>query len=225
MLLLTKGSNEICHNTDTFLWMRVVPPGCLQCIYNIPSFCHGTEGFNKNLPSHCILGISFNLHAGLLSSLRHVSPCPVYLGGSTLGLAWLYCQTFFCSVWPSHPHLHFLICKSILGCFMHFHTSSFIIWFGQKIVSIFLRHLLIKTCSFAVIHFEFIQVSQPLSRTAFTFVLKMQSLVCAEYAVECQILFNVLNAIWAFHMRAMISASVPPVLSMMLPRYANCVTQ
>jgi len=29
-------------------------------------------------------------------------------------------------------------------------------------------------------------------------VLKMQSLVCVEYAVECQILFSVLNAAWAF---------------------------
>jgi len=47
-------------------------------------------------------------------------------------------------------------------------------------------------------------------------------LVCVEYAIECQILFNVLNAIWAFCMRAMISTSVPSVLLKMLTRYANC---
>jgi len=29
----------------------------------------------------------------------------------------------FCSLWPSHPHLCFLICKSILGCFVRFHSS------------------------------------------------------------------------------------------------------
>ena len=29
----------------------------------------------------------------------------------------------FHSVWPSHPHLCFLICKSILGCFVCFHSS------------------------------------------------------------------------------------------------------
>jgi hypothetical protein len=37
----------------------------------------------------------------------------------------------FRSVWPSHPHLHFLICRSILGCFMRFHSSLFVIWSGQ----------------------------------------------------------------------------------------------
>jgi hypothetical protein len=49
--------------------------------------------------------------------------------------------------------LCFLICKSILGCFVCFHSSLFIIWSGQKILNIFLRHLLIKTCSLAVILF------------------------------------------------------------------------
>jgi len=61
----------------------------------------------------------------------------------------------FRSVWPSHPHLHFLICKSILGCFMHFHSSLFIIWSSQKILNIFLRHLLTKTCSLAVTILDF----------------------------------------------------------------------
>jgi hypothetical protein len=52
----------------------------------------------------------------------------------------------------------------------------------------------------------------------------MRSLVCVEYVVDCQILFSALNAIWAFRMRAIMSASVLPVLSIMLPRYVNCVT-
>jgi hypothetical protein len=43
----------------------------------------------------------------------------------------------FRSVWPSHPRLHFLICKSVLGCFVHFHNLLFVIWFGQKILSAF----------------------------------------------------------------------------------------
>jgi len=67
----------------------------------------------------------------------------------------------FRSVWPSHPYLHFLICKSILGSFVRFHSSLFVIWFSQKILSIFPRHLLRKTCSLAGILFEFFQVSQP----------------------------------------------------------------
>jgi len=35
----------------------------------------------------------------------------------------------------------------------------------------------------------------------------MQSFVCVEYVVECQILFSALNAIWAFRMRAKIMAN------------------
>ena len=41
----------------------------------------------------------------------------------------------FRSLWPSHPHLRFLICKSILGCFMHFHSSLFVTWSSQKILN------------------------------------------------------------------------------------------
>ena len=107
---------------------------------------------------------------------------------------------------------------------MQFYSSLFIIWSCQKIHNIFLRHLLIKTCSLAVILFEFFQVTQPWIGTALTCVLKMRSLVCVEYAVECQILFSVLNAVWAFHMRALLLASVPPVISTMLRRYADCIT-
>ena len=64
----------------------------------------------------------------------------------------------FHSVWPSHPHLRFLICKSVLGWFMRFHSAVFIIWSSQKILIIFLKHLLMKTCSLAVILLEFFQV-------------------------------------------------------------------
>jgi hypothetical protein len=52
----------------------------------------------------------------------------------------------------------------------------------------------------------------------------MGSLVCIEYVVECQSLFSALNAAWVFRIRALMSASVPPVLSIILPRYVNCVT-
>jgi hypothetical protein len=52
----------------------------------------------------------------------------------------------------------------------------------------------------------------------------MRSLVCVECAVACQILFSAPIAAWAFRMRDTISFSVPPVLSIMLPRHANCAT-
>jgi len=50
----------------------------------------------------------------------------------------------FRSLWAGHPHLRFLIRKSILSCFVRFHSSPFVMWSGQKNLNIFLRHLLIK---------------------------------------------------------------------------------
>jgi len=102
--------------------------------------------------------------------------------------------------------LVFLI-HTIRGCFVRFHSSLFFIWSGQKILNIFLKLLLIKTCSLVVIYFEFFQVSQPHIRTAFTFVLKMRSLVCVECVVECQILFSALNAAWDFRIRAVMGVN------------------
>ena len=95
--------------------------------------------------------------------------CHVFLGLPMPRLPWGFhsraCLAMlsdgFHSVCPSHPHLRFLICISILGCFVHFRSSLLVIWSGQKILSIFLRHLLIKTCSLAVILLEFFQVLQP----------------------------------------------------------------
>jgi hypothetical protein len=72
---------------------------------------------------------------------------------------------------------------------VRFHNPLFVIWSGQKMLNIFLRHLLKKTCNLALILFEFFQVSQPYSRTAFKYVLQVRSLGCVEYAVEYQILF------------------------------------
>jgi hypothetical protein len=71
----------------------------------------------------------------------------------------------FRSVWPSHPQLRFLICNSIRGCFVRFHNSLFVIWSGQNILKIFLKLMLMKTCSLVVIYFEFFQVSHPQSKT------------------------------------------------------------
>ena len=95
--------------------------------------------------------------------LRHV-----FFGLPLLRFTWgfhsracLVISVRFRSVWPSHPHLRFLICRSILGCLVRFHSSLFVFWSGQKILSIFLKLLLINTCSLVVIYFEFFQVSQP----------------------------------------------------------------
>ena len=124
-----------------------------------------------------ILHLALFLASGLISAQVFLTPLAssstilhhVYLGLPLPCFPWGFhtrvCLAMlsdgFRSVRPSHPNLHFPICRSILGCFVRFHNSIFDIWSGQKILNIFLRHLLIKTCSWAVIRFEFFQVSQP----------------------------------------------------------------
>jgi hypothetical protein len=46
----------------------------------------------------------------------------------------------------------------------------------------------------------------------------MRSLVCVEYTAECQILFSVLNAAWAFRMRVVISTETSPQMALYIPR-------
>jgi hypothetical protein len=148
-----------------------------------------------------------------------VSPCPACLRDSTLGLACLWRRVVFAVYDPAIP-----TCVSwsanlfwVASCAS---TALYSLSGPARRFSI----LSLGICSWAVILSEFFQVSQPKIRTSFTLVLKMRSFVCVEYAVECQILLSALNALWAFHMRPVVSASVPPVLPIMLPRYANCVT-
>ena len=73
------------------------------------------------LTTHLISAkVFFTPLASSSPALRHV-----FFGLPLLGFPWRFhsraCQVMssigFRSVWPSHPHLRFLICKSILGCF------------------------------------------------------------------------------------------------------------
>ena len=113
------------------------------------------------------LRIIWPLQAPFFAMYSSVSHGPVYLGSSTLGLTWLYRWTVFTLYGPATPHLRLLICKSILGCFVRFHNSSFVIWSGQKIFSILLRHLLVNTCSLAVIRFY---IHSILTNISFTYI-------------------------------------------------------
>jgi len=124
-----------------------------------------------------ILHLTLFLASVLISAQVFLTPlassstvlCHVFLGLPLPRLPWGFhsraCLAIssdgFRSVRPSHPHLHLLICNPILGCFVRFHSSLFVIWSGQKILSIFLRHFLINTCSLVVILLEFFQVLQP----------------------------------------------------------------
>jgi hypothetical protein len=54
-------------------------------------------------------------------------PAPFALAIQLLGLAWLCHRAVFAVYGPAIPHLRFLICKFILGCFVRFHSSVFVI--------------------------------------------------------------------------------------------------
>jgi hypothetical protein len=62
-----------------------------------------------------------------------VSLCPVCLERFHSRACLAVSSDGFRSVWRSHPHLRFLICKYILGCFVRFHNSLFVIYcFWQR---------------------------------------------------------------------------------------------
>ena len=84
----------------------------------------------------------------------------------------------FRKVCPIHFHFLLLMLSSIRHCCVLSHRSSFEITSGQRTFRIFLKHLLIKVCSFLVSSFVDLHVSEPYRRTDFTFVLKILSFVC-----------------------------------------------
>ena len=67
-------------------------------------------------------------------------------------------------------------------------------------------------------------VSDPYISTALTFKLKMHSLVGIEIYLDFHILLSTMKAALAFPILALTSLSVPPFVSMMLPRYMKDYT-
>ena len=57
----------------------------------------------------------------------------------------------FHSVWPFHPHLHFLISVSIGVCFVLSHSCSSETTSGHLMLRMFLRHQLVNVCSLWVL--------------------------------------------------------------------------
>ena len=84
------------------------------------------------LATHLIsVQVFFTPLASSSTVLRHV-----FFGLPLLRFPWgfhsracLVISIGFCSVWTSHLHLCFLICKSILGCFLPLITESISTWF------------------------------------------------------------------------------------------------
>ena len=87
--------------------------------------------------------------------------------------------------------------------------------------NIFLRQAFKKVCSFLVLATVVLQVSAPHSCTDLTIELKNRSLVFVERMVDRQTLFSWWNAVLALPILILMSASVPPCLSTLLPRYVK----
>ena len=127
----------------------------------------------------------------------------------------------FLRVWPIHLHRLWRISTSI-GCwFVLRHSSWLLIISGQWISSIFLRQVLRKVCNFFVLATVVLQVSAPYNRTGLTIELKMRSLVFVERMVDLQTLLSWWNAALALPILILMSASVPPCLSTLLPKYVK----
>ena len=92
---------------------------------------------------------------------------------------------------------------------------------GHRILRILLGHKLIKVWILLVVFVVVLHVSAPYNNTDFTFVLKSLILVWIDRSLAVQIFFRSMKAVLALLILILTSASVPPSLSTMLPRYVN----
>jgi len=96
--------------------------------------------------------------------------------------------------------------------------------FGKRIWMILLKQLLIKVCIFLLVMVVVLNVSAPYSSTYFTLELNRHIFVCNDYTLELQMFLSCINAPLALPILALTSASVPPRLSIILPRYVEVST-
>jgi len=125
----------------------------------------------------------------------------------------------FRSVWPIHPHRHLLISSPTFCWCVFSHKSVLLMVFGQRIWRNPLRQLLIKVCNFFLVVLVGLRVSAPYSSTYFTLELNRRIVVCSDNTLELQMFLSCINVPLALPILALTSASVPPCLSIILPRY------
>ena len=130
----------------------------------------------------------------------------------------------FLKVCPIHFQRFLLISSSAGIWFVVSHSNLLLIVSGHRIRRILHRQLLINTCIFWMMTFVVLQVFVPYSRTVFTFVLKILTLVLVDNCFQFQMFFSCRYAALALPILALTSASDPPCSSMMLPRYVKVST-
>ena len=115
----------------------------------------------------------------------------------------------FRRVWPIQPHFLLLTCSAIRSSSARSHSCSLVTISFQQKPRILLRQLLTKLCTLLCILFVVLQVSDPLSRTVFTFDLNMRSLVLTDSSFDAHTFFNMINTALAFPILVSASLSVP----------------
>ena len=127
-----------------------------------------------------LMSASISLLQVILGRPLFLLPCGFHVRDCLVVL-----DAVFLRVWPIHLHLRWRISSSTGSCWMRRQSSSLVMTFGQRILSIFRRHELINVCSFfepaAVVR----QVSAPYLKTGFTVVLNILTLV---FRVRLQLL-------------------------------------
>ena len=111
------------------------------------------------------------------------------------------CPSGLVNVWPIQRQALCLISCSIGRCPVCLQSSLLLILLGHQIRKMFLRLLLMNTCSFCSSLLVSLQVSEPYKSTTFTFDPKTLSLVLIVSAVDHHIGL-IANACLAFPIRA-----------------------
>jgi len=159
-------------------------------------------------------------------SLLHVflgSPLFLFPCGFHVMACLVIVDAGFRSVLPIH--LHRLLISSPAFCWYVFsHKSLLLMVFGQRIWRILLRQLLIKVCNFLVVVLVILHVSAPYSSTDFTLELNRRIFVYNDNTLELQMFLSYINAPLVLPILALTSASVPPCLSIIPPRYVKVST-
>jgi hypothetical protein len=123
----------------------------------------------------------------------------------------------FLSVWPIHLHFRLLIWVWTGSSPASYNSSSVLIFSGQWIFRIFLRHLLMKIWSFLLITIFDFRVSAPYKRTACILLLKIFHFFFLEMSEFFHTGYNCSKVESAFPILLLTSSRASPSL-IMLPR-------
>ena len=124
----------------------------------------------------------------------------------------------FLNVWLIQFHFFLLIWVFIFSSWVFASRSSLLMVFGHLTPRMLRGQRFVKAWIFPEIYFVTLQVSAPYIKTAFTFVLKILSLVLRDISLDLHTGLSRRNAVLAFPILTNTSRSVPSSTAITLPR-------